>query len=282
MRSGEETRLVVETLLEVIPGTQIVAIITAGSVPFEGLEMEPLISEGVQEPFEHISQLVKEALASPSAIEDLSTVIGGVEWGVLVNPIEVRDGVVVGVLIVAREGRVWSTRERSLGRGFGGLLSHVAAQFLRENKLLHQQRLDELVAGVAERLMSATATSRHEVLDWTVRVLCEFLEADVAFIRRNDHVRGLSIMEAEWPRRENVPDPDPLGEVPFDSDPVFAATRDLRAPYLPGVEDYEEYLANVEASAGLEKYLAHLEEATGMGPTYGAAVPLLMHDKTWG
>ncbi len=282
MKSGDETRLVVETLLEVIPGTQIVAIITANGEPFEGLGMEPLISDGADEPFAHISQLVQEALDTPNSIEDLATVVAGVEWGVLVNPIEAREGVVVGALIVAREGRVWSTRERSLGRGFGGLLSHVAAQFLRENKLLHQQRLDELVAGVAERLMSATSTTRHEVLDSTVKELCEFLEADVAFIRRNDHVRGLSIMEAEWPRRENVPDPDPLGEVPFDSDPVFAATRDLRAPYLPGVENYEEYLANVEASAGLEKYLAHLEEATGMGATYGAAVPLLMHDKTWG
>jgi diguanylate cyclase (GGDEF)-like protein len=51
---------------------------------------------------------------------------------------------------------------------------------------------------------------------------------------------------------------------------------------LPGVDDYEQYLANVEASAGIEKYLAHLEEITGVGVTYGAAVPLLMHDKTWG
>ncbi len=282
MKSGEETRLVVETLLEVIPGTQIVAIVTVGDEPFEGLEMEPLVSDGVAGAFERIVHLVKELLATPEMIDDLATVVGGVEWGVLVNPIEARKGVVVGALIVAREGRVWSTRERSLGRGFGGLLSHVAAQLLRENKLLLQQRLDELVAKVAERLMSATTSTRREVLHWTVRELCEFLETDVAFIRRNDHVRGLSIMEAEWPQRENVPDPDPLGEVPFDSDPIFAMTRDLRGPYLPGVDDYEEYLANVESMAGIEKYLAHVEEATGMGATYGAAVPLLMHDSTWG
>nr|MBW4079019.1 EAL domain-containing protein [Acidobacteriota bacterium] len=269
MKSGEETRLVVETLLEVIPGTQIVAIVTTSGEPFEGLEMEPLIGAGAHETFERMSQMVMERLAAPDSLEDLAVTIGGVEWGVLVNPIEAREGVVGGALIVAREGRVWSTRERSLGRGFGGLLSRVAAQFLRESKLLHQQRLDELVAGVAERLMSASASTRQEVLDWTVKELCEFLATDVAFIRRNDHVRGLSIMEAEWPHRVDVPDPDPLGEVPFDSDPVFAAMRDLRGPYLPGVDDPETYLANIDAS-------------TGVDDVYGAAVPLLMHGQTWG
>lgn len=269
MKSGEETRLVVETLLEVIPGTQIVAIITTSGEPFEGLEMEPLIIGGAHETFERISELIKEMLVSSQGIEDVATVIDGVEWGVLVNPIEAREGVIVGALVVAREGRVWSTRERSLGRGFGGLLSHVAAQFIRESKLLHQQRLDELVSKVAERLMSASSKNRQEVLNWTARELCEFLATDVAFIRRNDHVRGLSIMEAEWPVRDDIPDPDPLGEVPFDSDPIFAAMRDLRGPYLPGVDDPEEYLANIDAS-------------TGVDDVYGAAVPLLMHEKTWG
>jgi diguanylate cyclase (GGDEF)-like protein len=269
MKSGEETRLVVETLLEVIPGTQIVAIVTISGEPFEGLEMEPLISGGAHETFEHLSEMVKHLLSTSDIHDDIATVIDGVEWGVLINPIEAREGVIVGALIVAREGRVWSTRERSLGRGFGGLLSHVAAQFIRESKLLHQQRLDELVSKVAERLMSASSNNRQEVLDWTTKELCEFLATDVAFIRRNDHVRELSIMEAEWPVRENVPVPDPLGEVRFDSDPIFAAMRDLRGPYLPGVDDPEEYLANIDAS-------------TGVDDVYGAAVPLLMHDKTWG
>src|SRR5450756_2544222 len=83
---------------------------------------------------------------------------------------------------------------------------------------------------------------RQDVLIWTTRVLAEFLGADVAFLRRNDHSRGLSILEAEWPPRE-TPDPDPLGEVPFDSDPVFAASKTLREPYLAGVTDTpDDYL----------------------------------------
>jgi hypothetical protein len=72
-------------------------------------------------------------------------------------------------------------------------LSHVATQATRENVLLHQRRLDELVSQVAERLMSAILANRKEVLTWTTRVLAEFLGADVAFLRRNDHVRGMSV-----------------------------------------------------------------------------------------
>ena len=272
MKSGEETRLVVETLLEVIPATQIVAIVTSSGEPFDGLPMEPVIRPGAEGAFEAISSLVRDQLARTLTLGDTSTSVDGVEWGVLVNPIEATDGMIVGALVVAREGRVWSTRERSLGRGFSGVLSSAAAQYLRESQLRHRSQLDELVTRVADHLMSASATTRQEAFDWTVRELCEFLQADVAFIRRNDLVRGLSIMEAEWPVRENVPDPDPLGEVPFDSDPIFGAMRDLRVPYIPGAEGQQAY----------EDYLANVESATGIEPSYGAAVPLLMHDQTWG
>ena len=118
--------------------------------------------------------------------------------------------------------------------------------------------------------MSATAATRQEVLQWTTRVLAEFLDSDVAFLRRNDHVRGLSILEAEWPIRTDFVGPDPLGEVRFDADPVFMATKDLREPYLPGyTQSTEQFRERVEAGSG-ETLIA------------GAAVPLLLGDVTWG
>ena len=42
-RAGEETRLVVETLLQVVPGTQIVAVVTNLAKPIPGFELEPLV-----------------------------------------------------------------------------------------------------------------------------------------------------------------------------------------------------------------------------------------------
>ncbi len=116
--------------------------------------------------------------------------------------------------------------------------------------------------------MSASSRTRQDVLTWTTRVLAEFLGADVAFLRRNDHQRGLSILEAEWPPRD-IPSPDPLGEVPFDADPVFAATKNLRKPYLAGVDGEVDYLERVEKGSGVPL-------------VGGACVPLLLSESTWG
>jgi len=269
MKSGEETRLVVETLLDVISGTQVVAIVTANDEPVAGLEMSPMLADGGDEAFESAAALVRAELATGEVSSELSFTLGEEAWTVLVTQIESSPGVIVGALIVARARTEWSARERALVKGFGGLLGHVAAQAQREFRLVFQQRLDELVSRVAERLMSASSSNRQASFDWVTQELAQFLGADVAFIRRNDHERGLSILEAEWPERLDKPDPDPLGEVAFDSDPIFMATKDLRGPFLPGIEEPEDYLARVEAASGVEM-------------VGGAAVPLLMHDQTWG
>ncbi len=270
-RAGEETRLVVETLLQVVPGTQIVAVVNNTNKPIPGFDLEPLVGQDAETAYARISEKVRVQLAGETPMGSFSTIVLGVEWGVLVDPITVENGDIVGALVVARHGRTWSARERSLTNAFGSLLSHVATLATREDLLLHQRRLDELVAQVAERLMSTSAETRQEVLDWVCLVLAEFLGADVAFIRRNEPSRGLTILEAEWPIREDKPDPDPLGEVSFDADPIWMAMRDLRGPYLTGGEDVtEDYLERTK------------EGNAGVPAVAGAAVPLLLGDTTWG
>ena len=269
-RAGEETRLVVETLLQVVPGTQIVAVVTNLTKPIPGFELEPLVGTDAERAFDSISERVRLQLTGEIPFGGFSCVVLGVEWGVLVDSIVVQDGDVVGALVVARHGRTWSGRERSLTKAFGSLLSHVATLATREGLLLHQRRLDELVAQVAEKLMPASATNRQEVLDWVCQVLAEFLTADVAFIRRHDLVRGLTILESEWPPRDEIPDPDPLGEISFDADPIFMALRDLRSPYLTGTEDITD------------DYRDRMIDGAGITPAAGVAVPLLLGDSTWG
>jgi diguanylate cyclase (GGDEF)-like protein len=61
-----------------------------------------------------------------------------------------------------------------------------------------------------------------------------------------------------------------LAEVRFDADPIFMATKDLREPYLPGLDD------------ATEEYLDRLEKGSGETLVAGAAVPLLLGDTTWG
>ena len=267
--ADEQLRLVVETLVEVVPGTEIVAVVAKSDDTIPGFDPASFAAPGSEAALARVRERVLNQLSGQATIGSFSCTVAGVAWGVLVEPIEVADGSVKGALVVARQGRTFSSRERALAKTLGGLLSHVATLATRESALLHQQRLDELVGQVAERLMSVSTRTRKEVLNWTTRVLAEFLGADVAFLRRNDHARGLSVLEAEWPTREDVPDPDPLGEVPFDADPVFAAMRDLREPYLPVEETPDEYLELIE-------------EASGVKMVGGAAVPLLMADATWG
>jgi diguanylate cyclase (GGDEF)-like protein len=268
--AGLQTRLVIETITQVVSGVEIVEIVGSLDEKIPGFEAESWSIPGSENALAHIRKRVVSLLAAQSAVGSFSCVVAGVAWGVLVEPIALQDGDVIGALVVARQGRAWSSRERALPKAFGGLLSHTVTLASRESALLHQRRLDELVGQVAERLMSASSRSRNDVLTWTTRVLAEFLGADVAFLRRNDHQRGLSVLEAEWPPRENIPQPDPLGEVPFDADPVFAATKDLRKPYIPGATyQPDEYKDRVNKGSGAER-------------VGGACVPLLLADTTWG
>ncbi len=267
---GGETRLVVETLHYVTSGAQIVAVITNSERPIPGFDIEPLVDDRAVKAFEKIRDRVRTQLSGKEPLGSFTWKLSGTEWGVLVEPIELVSGQIVGALTVARKGRVWSEKEFSTVRAFGKLFGQVASQTTREGLLLHQRRLDELVSQVAEKLMSASAATRKEVLQWVTRALAEFLDSDVAFLRRNDHVRGLSILEAEWPIRTDFTGPDPLGEVRFDADPVFMATKDLREPYLPNPQD------------ATEEYLERVEKGSGETLVAGAAVPLLLGDSTWG
>jgi diguanylate cyclase (GGDEF)-like protein len=266
--TDQQLTLVIDTILEVVPGTEIVDVVARFEDSNLGFDQRTHAAEGAHDAQVRIHDRVLSQLSGQAVFGSFSCVVNGVVWGVLVEPIEVQGGGLKGALVVGRQGRAWSSRERGLVKTLGGLLSHVTTLATRESSLLHQQRLDELVSRVAERLMSTSIRTRREVLDWTTRVLAEFLGADVAFLRRNDHARGLSVLESEWPLREVV-DPDPLGEVPFDADPVFAAMKDLREPYLPVSETPDEYLERVEKGSGIKL-------------VGGAAVPLLLADTTWG
>ncbi|MGA2432186.1 MAG: diguanylate cyclase [Acidimicrobiales bacterium] len=270
MMVGTETRLIVETLRQVTPGAEIVAVIMDSGRNIPGFDLKPLVGEGSMDAFEVIRERVEAQLAFKEPLGSFTCVIEDVEWGVLVDAIELLEGQIIGALIVARHGRAWSQREVALTRAFGGVFSQVATIAVREDALLQQRSLDELVSQVAERLMSATASNHEEVLTLTMKTVAEYLDADAVFLRRNDHARDLSVLVAEWPVREDIPDPDPLGEVRFDADPIFMATKDLKEPFLPGLEDTSK------------DYMERVQEGSGEQKIAGAAVPLLLGETTWG
>ncbi len=121
-----------------------------------------------------------------------------------------------------------------------------------------RRTLESLVTRIAARLMPADAASHLEVVRLVLRDLVDDLGVDTCFLRYNDHEIGATILVAEWPTRENVPDPDPIGVVYFrDADPVFAAVEHLKEPLLAGaggasypVVESPDYTERVFAASG--------------------------------
>ncbi len=131
--------------------------------------------------------------------------------------------------------------------------------------------LDGLVTTAAAELMAATAGNSAPISQRVLRDLVSHFEVDWGFLRRNDHTIHATVLVAEWPPRENIPDPDPIGVVYFASaDSVFALIENHKEPYVlrpePANADYQSYI----------------EEGTGVPATSLAAVPLLSGDLTTG
>jgi diguanylate cyclase (GGDEF)-like protein len=133
-----------------------------------------------------------------------------------------------------------------------------------------QGKLDALVTSVARGFMEASAATLQQTLESVLRKMSEFFSVDTSYLRRNDLPRGLTILVAEWPHRPNVPDPDPLGEVPFEADPVFSAIRDLREPFV------------IRPTSGPDAYQERVNAGSGIDAVSMAMVPLMQNGATVG
>ena len=131
--------------------------------------------------------------------------------------------------------------------------------------------LDDVVTAVAAELMAATAGNHVAISQRVLADLVDHFGVDYGFLRHNDHTVRATLLIAEWPPRENVPDPDPIGVVYFaDADSVFALIEHRKEPYVlrpePSNADYQRYI----------------EDGTGVPQTSLAAIPLLSGDLTTG
>jgi diguanylate cyclase (GGDEF)-like protein len=131
--------------------------------------------------------------------------------------------------------------------------------------------LDDLVTGAASQLMAATAIDHVAVSQQVIGDLVRHFGVDIGFLRHNDHTIRATVLVAEWPPREIIPDPDPIGVVYFaEADSVFALIETYTEPYVlrpePSNSDYQQ----------------HIEEGGGPPQTSMAAVPLLSGSLTTG
>ncbi|UQX12206.1 putative bifunctional diguanylate cyclase/phosphodiesterase [Candidatus Mycobacterium methanotrophicum] len=131
--------------------------------------------------------------------------------------------------------------------------------------------LDQLVTAAATELMAATAYNHAAISQRVLRNLVSHFNVDNGFLRHNDHRIRATVLVAEWPPRENVPDPDPIGVVYFaEADSVFAIAENLKAPKV------------VRPDVGNADYQRNIEKGTGIPASSLACVPLLSGDLTIG
>lgn len=131
--------------------------------------------------------------------------------------------------------------------------------------------LNQLIAESAMRLMPASLHSGESLSQKILAYLSDYFDVSVAFYRRNDREKRLSILVAEWPVREDIPDPDPLASIHFDDNPIFGMSEHLKTAVMlvPGDPHTEMYQEMIAKAAGLEKVTA-------------ICVPLLSEDNTEG
>jgi hypothetical protein len=200
-------------------------------------------------------------------------VVGNLAWQMVMAETRTSSGTRSGALAIARPAREpfrWSSSEILTLRAFAGLYGSQVEAEGGDSAVPAQRGLDALVTRIAVELMSVSAPSLDEAQEWMLRVLSEFFEVDASFLRRNDLDREMTVLVAEWPRRQNVPDPDPLGVVPFGVDPVFDLTRDLKEPFV------------MRPSNSGDAYQERVEQASGIGEVSIAVVPLIRNDATVG
>ena len=132
-------------------------------------------------------------------------------------------------------------------------------------------RLAALVTDVATQLMPVTSATLLPTLEKVLRELVEYFGVDVSFVRRHDQAHRTTTLVAEWPPRPNIPDPDPLGVISFETaDPTFARTE-----HLDDVGFTRPEVATAE-------YQERVREGSGVPAISGATVPLRSGEVTTG
>lgn len=143
--------------------------------------------------------------------------------------------------------------------------------------------LDLVVTSVATQLMAADTKTAAELSQSILRDLVAVFDVDASFLRQNDHGTRVTKLVAEWPTRDNVPDPDPLGDVSFESaDPVFAMLEHLKEPIVLRPDPItDEYGHRVERAKGIPVISMAVAPLLAQGVTTGALGFIKFDDREW-
>ncbi|WP_328388349.1 bifunctional diguanylate cyclase/phosphodiesterase [Nocardia sp. NBC_00416] len=122
---------------------------------------------------------------------------------------------------------------------------------------------------VAAELMGVDSATMVSATEQVLAMLIDYFDVDFSYLRHNDPKNRSTVLVAEWPPRQDVPDPDPLKIVYFDqADSVFKSLEHATEPFL------------IPASAA--DYQQTIHSASGLGDISSAAVPLVSRGRSTG
>ncbi|MGW0005818.1 bifunctional diguanylate cyclase/phosphodiesterase [Nocardia grenadensis] len=132
-----------------------------------------------------------------------------------------------------------------------------------------RRTLDSLVTEVAAELMGVDSATMVSATEQVLAMLIDYFDVDFSYLRHNDPENRSTVLVAEWPPRQDVPEPDPLKIVYFDqADSVFKSLEHATEPFL------------IPASAA--DYQQTIHSASGLGDISSAAVPLVSRGRATG
>ncbi len=146
-----------------------------------------------------------------------------------------------------------------------------------------RQTLDSLVTQVASELMGVDATTMVSASERVLASLVEHFDVDVSYLRHTDRAKRATVLVAEWPRRPDVPDPDPLHTVEFEhADSVFRALEFATEPLIvrPGA-DSDDYQETIRKSSGIPEVAMACVPLVSRGESTGVLGFVKMGDRAW-
>ena len=143
--------------------------------------------------------------------------------------------------------------------------------------------LEQLALRASAALTGENPKKGGPAIDALLKGLVKHYDVDVGYLRANDHDIHATVLIGEWPRRMQVPVPDPIGVIYFaTADPVFAAMETLQGVFITRPTD-EEYLKTIESGSGVPRVSSvGLPLFSPDGVTIGTLGFVKYGDRAWG
>ncbi|WP_278261887.1 EAL domain-containing protein [Nocardia sp. AG03] len=131
--------------------------------------------------------------------------------------------------------------------------------------------------------MGVDATTMVAASERVLASLVEHFDVDFSYLRHTDRARRATVLVAEWPRRLDVPDPDPLRVVEFEhADSVFRALEFAVEPLIvrPG-NDSADYQETIRQGSGIPEVAMACVPLVSRGESTGVLGFVKMGDRAW-